>query len=76
MATVKNLVISAGRKVTANYNTRDVSFTVSLELAEGDNPKAVLDTWTGRLQQAVDQAVGDTGSPASFAGNRNAVTPK
>lgn len=67
MPQVKNLVISAGRKCSANYNTRDAQFTVTVEMSEGDDPKAVLNAWTKRLQMACDRAVGDPSGVTSFS---------
>lgn len=67
MAHIKNLVISTSRKLSQNYNTREAGFTVTLELAENENPRDVLNAWTERLQKACDRAVGDPQGISSFA---------
>lgn len=67
MAEVKEITITAGRKVSRNYCTRDYEITAVIGLGPDDHPKQVADTWTQRLQAQVDQALGDPGSPDSFA---------
>jgi len=70
MATVQTIVVSARRSVSEHYCTREQSYTVTLEMGEGDNPREVLELWTARLQAAVDHALGDPGTPQSFTGRR------
>lgn len=67
MAHVEALVITASRKVSANYCTREAGFTVTLRPEEGEDAKALLTQWTRKLQWLTDQALGDQGEPASFA---------
>jgi hypothetical protein len=70
MAKVQTIAISMGRKVSENYCTREASYTISLELAEGEDPGEVLQTWTDQLQDTVDECLGDPGARVSFAGAR------
>jgi hypothetical protein len=69
MAQVECLVITAGRKVSANYSTREAGYTVTVRLEEGDDAKALLSAWTRKLQWMTDTALGDMGDTHSFAAN-------
>lgn len=70
MAIVQTIVVSARRSVSEHYCTREQAYTVTLEVGEGDSPRELLELWTTRLQAAVDQALGDPGTPQSFTGRR------
>lgn len=70
MAQVETLTITASRKTVANYQTREAGYSVTVRLDAGEDPRTVIQTWTTRLQQCVDRALGDEGQPGSFAGTR------
>lgn len=67
MAHVEALVITASRKVSANYCTREAGYTATVRPEEGEDPKALLLAWSRKLQWLTDQALGDQGSPQSYA---------
>lgn len=73
MAQIESLIITAARKVSANYNTRDVGFTVTVTPGPADDPRVLTQRWTRALQDLCDQELGDVDSPASFAHSRSAA---
>ena len=73
MAKIETITVSATRKVSANYNTREVGASVTLTPEADENPKTLTQTWSRRLQALCDQELGDVGQPASFSGGRTSA---
>lgn len=72
MAQVKTISVHVGRKVVADYQSREVSLGVEVELEAGEDPREVVDRYTLALQNRVDAALHDGLSPHSFGGSRPA----
>ena len=72
MPKIRNLVISAGRKLSlkdqsGSYLSREAEFTVTVDLDEGDSARDVLNEWARKLTMACDRTVGDDEGWTSFA---------
>ena len=73
MAIVKTITATAERK-SDDYCKRVIGLGLEVTLEEGDDPKAVLQTWTRRLQFLCDQELGDQDHSGSFRGARTPPT--
>lgn len=74
MAHPTALTVSAGRKVSRNYSSREVVYSITVELEPGDNPGTVFAFYVLKLQDMVDAELGDAQSPNSFAAHRASHT--
>lgn len=62
MAHVQTITVTAARKATRDYQTRDFSVTFEVALDLGDNPRDQAELYSRRAQYLVDQALGDSDS--------------
>ena len=67
MAHVASMSITASRKACENYQTREASVTLVIDLEPGDVPGHVFATWMRKAQAAIDKSIGDAESDTSFA---------